>query len=496
MRFAPSLYYTLKVSIGLEYTVNLRTRIMIIFGVFLTLEIFFFYGLYKWDLSPKIYRLEKAIVERALSRNMELLQRELFHLEQTGWLISSLPTIKNAVKNDLSSESPDLMQAIMLQQDLNLLYIIDDNNRVIFGKIIDLDSMTPYPNEKFLPTLWKQKPQFIKASSTSNSQIGIYTSIFGPILMVSIPIGSNQNTSNIIGRLLIGKLLTAEMIQLLRKITFSTLSVWPLEGATLSKRHLEILKMIQATDSNLLVRTNNNVIQSYVSLADLNQKNPLLLSVTHPRELHNLITVNLLRAIIIFISLQLFFIAIVYFLIGKRVNTPLNTLIEALDRSHNNVFSMTFSNRFWGDLGPLIESLSAFIRETEQRTTKKNMMAYQQGFYFADQSLLEDVKKTLIPLLDGLTHLESQWLSLPTDQLEWVLAECKNRKSQAAGGPLEKDFMLELTEICEKLNKLQKNSYQYTLKLHREALRSSLLLRRHASHLSPPTDLASNAKAD
>jgi sensor domain CHASE-containing protein len=160
--------------------VNLRTRLIIIFGVFLALEICFFYSLYKWDLSPKIDRLESEIVEKNLSRNMELLQRELFHLERTGWLLSSLELIKHAVKNEIP--------AIMLQQDLNLLYIIDNNNQVIFGKILDLDSMVSYPNEKFLPALWKEKPQFIKPTSTPNAQIGIYNSVFGPLLIASLPI--------------------------------------------------------------------------------------------------------------------------------------------------------------------------------------------------------------------------------------------------------------------------------------------------------------------
>lgn len=475
---------------------NLRTRIIIIFGAFLALELFFFYGLYKWELSPKIYRLEEGVAERSLSRNMELLQRELFHLERTGWLISSLVLIKQVMKNELTSTSSDPIQAIMLQQDLNLLYIIDDNNQVIFGKMIDLDSVAPYPSENFLSTLWKQKPQFIKPNSTPNSQMGIYNSTFGPLLMVSIPIKTNGDASNIIGRLIIGKLLTPEMIQLLRKITFSTLSVWPLEGTALSKRHLEILKALQGTDSNLLVTANNNVIQSYVSLADLNQTSYLLLSVTQEREIRNLIMLNLLPASAIFILLQFFFIALLYWLIGKRTSAPLSALIQELNASHTNVLSMTFSNRFWGDLEPLVQSLSHFIAETEQRTAKKNTLAYQQGLYFADQSLLHDIEKTLTPLLDGLTHLESEWLSLPTDDLEWLLAECKTRKFEDADGAHQKDFILELTRIYEKLNNLQKNSYQYTLKLHREALRSSLLLRRHASHLSPPSDFASAAKPD
>lgn len=466
---------------------NLRSRIILSFSAFLALELFFFYGLYKWELSPKIYRVEERIAERNLSRNMELLQRELFHLERTGWLLSSLQLIQQIVNNTASPKtvSTDPLQAIMLQQDLNLLYIIDDNNEVVFGKIIDLDSMMSYPNEKFLPSLWKEKPSFIKPASTPNSQMGIYNSLFGPVLIVSIPIHANGNASNIVGRLIIGKLLTPDMIHLLRKISFSTLSIWPLEGSTLSKRHAELLNALQHTDANLLITASNNVIQAYTSLADINQVNSLLLSVSDEREFRELILLNLLPACVVFILLQLLFIGLLYWMISKRANTPIRALIEQLDSVHDSAFSMTFSNRFWGELEPLVQSLSRFITAMEQRITKKNTLAYQQGLYFADQSLLQDAEQILPPLIDGLAHLENEWLSLPTDDLEWILAEYKARKPEQITEEFQKDCLRKLSETYVKLSEIQKNAHHYTLELHHDALRSTLLLRRHANHLSP-----------
>jgi hypothetical protein len=286
------------------------------------------------------------------------------------------------------------------------------------------------------------------------------------------------------------------MIQLLRKITFSTLSIWPLEGATLSKRHLEILNALQGTDSNLLVIANNNIIQSYVSLADINQTNHLLLSVSYEREARKLMMLNLLPISAIFILVQLVFIGFLYWIIGKQTNNPMCALIKELDTHHENVLSMQFSNRFWGELEPLVQSLSHFITQMEKRIAKKNTLAYQQGLYFADQSLLHDAEQTLTPLIDGLIHLENEWLSLPTDELEWLLAECKARNLEQITEDFQKHCLFQLTESHEKLTTLQKNAYAYTLKLHREALRSTLLLRRHASHLSPTLDFATITKPD
>ena len=338
---------------------HLRSRIIILCGLFLALEIGFLYAFYRWDLSQKIFRAEKQQLEKNLGRNMEFLRKELLQLEQTSKLIASLNLLKNASNNDY-------FQNIMLQQELNLLYIVDDSNQVLFGKIIDLDLLTPFPNEAFLLSLWKEKPQFLK-TETLQSQSGIYNSVLGPMLIVSTPF-SNQQTTEIAGTLLIGKLLTTEFVQMMRDIIFTNASFWPLEGATLSKKHLDVLNQLIKTDGNFLVEKNDDSLQGYVALSDINQKYNLLLSNIQPRDFRNLAINGLLFISSVVLLIQILLMGIIFWLIGRYTHDPMKALIEQLDSHQSGDNAIILSQQSWGELEPLIESLSHYIANAHQKS--------------------------------------------------------------------------------------------------------------------------------
>ena len=119
-----------------------------------------------------------------------------------------------------------------------------------------------------------------------------------------------------------------------------------------------------------------------------------------------------------------------------------------------------------------------------KKVIRQNSLAYQQGLYFADQNLIHDVDTIFSPLINGLENLEKDLLSLPTDELEWLLAECKSRKIEHTMDEFQQGCFQKLEKIFEKLIYLHKKSYHSAHKLHHEAFRSAIFLRHRAKRLT------------
>jgi sensor domain CHASE-containing protein len=463
--------------------VNLRTRLLLLGCCFLLFQLGILYFLFENSLDPKINKLEQGLVERNLTRSMEVLQRELFHIEHTTQLMSSLPLIKESVTTlSLSENKSDELVGIMGQQELNLVYILDNNNKVIWGNIIDLNTLQPYPNPPFLPSLWKEKPGFLKPSSQQSVQAGIFTSFLGPILIVSSPILSSDPKKAIAGTLIIGKLITHEVIQLIQTLAFTDMKLWPLEGATLSKKHQAILKQLSQTESNFLVEKNESAFQGYISLSDLSETASLLISASQNRDFSQTIKTNLIEIGACLIALQLIFMALLSWSIRRRLIVPMKALINELqDHAYDNQ-TIDLNKHTWKDLTPLVESLSQFKGLIHTQAASQNTLAYRQGIYFAREELSDDLQKMVEPLISNLVWVEQKLFSLPTEDLEWLIAQCRS-------GGLEQNQIQDLAErlqsLSDKMQAFQKETRAKMIELHTHSLHHAAHLRARANSLMP-----------
>lgn len=461
---------------------NLRTRLLLLGCCFLVFQLGVVYTLFKVVVDPKISQLEQGLVERNLTRSMEVLQRELFHVEHTSQLLSSLPLIKEALINpSLTINNSDELLEKMTQQDLNLVFILDNNHKVLWGNIIDLNTSQPLPNSTFLSSLWKTKPNFLKHTSEQNKQAGIYNSFLGPILIVSSPILSSDPKKAIGGTLIIGKLITPEVIQLIQTLAFTDMKLWPLGGATLSKKHQAILKQLSQTETNFLVEKSNDTFQGYISLSDLGERASLLISVSQRRAFSQTIKINLIKIGTFLIGLQLLFMAFLSWSIRRRLIVPMRQLINDLQASTYDNQPINLNSHPWNDIEPLVVAIAQFMSHTQNEAASQNALAYRQGMYFARQELTHDLQETVDPLMTGLVWVEQKLLSLPTDDLEWLIAQCRS------GGPHHNllEAAERLQQVSDKMRAYQKETRSRMAELQTQALRHTAHLKSRSNSLVP-----------
>jgi len=269
--------------------VNLRSQVLLSGLCLLFVQIGALIAFFYLWVSPQVDQLEKAIVEKNLHRGLAVLQRELFHLGYLADLISELPLIQNLLASPFS-QNPDthkILEEKMLTLGINILDVLSKDHKVIWEKMIDLNTGQAYFHQTFLPRLWEERPSFLMPASVLNTEAGIYNSQWGPLLIVSAPIFLHEKKAQ--GALIVGRLITSEVVQLIQSLTFAKTVIFPVEDETLAHKQALILQSLLQRDAYSLIEPSGSLLQGYTVLMDVNDKPDLLISTTQPRDFMTMI---------------------------------------------------------------------------------------------------------------------------------------------------------------------------------------------------------------
>jgi len=439
---------------------------------------------YYFSIRPEIEHLEKTSVEKDLRRSLENFQRQLYVLEQITQLLTWQPSISNLANSDAMPQNipKDPLLEKMVQYELNLMYILNTDRKVIWEEIIDLSNEQSYPHQGFLTSLWENYPGFLKHPSMMSLQADIYNSSLGPMFIVSTPIADYKHPQTVKGILIVGRLITPEMIQFLENLTFTDMKIWPLEGASLSQKHLDIIARIQHSGSEYLIERNDNSLHGYMSLPDLSSKPNLLISIVKGRVFNNLTNMVLLGCVAIFLVTQMLFLILLFYLIRHALVVPAHQLVERIHSTDKKWTPPVLAVSPSSDMGQLTNAITHFMSRQQNQLSHDTTIAYREGMNQARQDLYQEFEETLLPLIQGLDEFEKKLTNLPTNDIEWIIAESKT-------GHLPPSQWAKYTErlqvINDRLRLQQKEMRQQLFELHTKALRNAAVLRAISRSLDP-----------
>ena len=463
---------------------NLRSRLLMIGCFVLLVQMIALVCLYYFSFQPEVLRLEKTTVEKNLHRSLENFQRQLYVLEQITQLLTWQPSISSLANSDAIPQNIPKEPLIekMVQFELNLMYILNTDKKVIWEEIIDLSNEQPYPHQGFLTGLWENYPGFLEHPSMMSLQAGIYNSSLGPMFLVSTPIADPKHPQTVKGILIVGRLITPEMIQFLENLTLSDMKIWPLEGASLSNKHIDIIQRIQKSGVEYLIERNDNSLHGYMSLPDLSSKPNLLISIVKGRVFKNLTNSVLLQSAAIFMVSQILFLIMLFYLIRHALVVPAHQLVERIHHTDKKWNPPSLSVSPNSDMGQLTTAITHFMLRQQNQLSHDTTIAYREGMNQARQDLYQEFEETLLPLIQGLEWFEKKLTNLPTNDIEWILAESKT-------GHLTPAIWVKYTEklqiINDRLRHQQKEMRQHIFELHTKALRNAAVLRAISRSLDP-----------
>ncbi len=459
---------------------NLRSRLLIMGCIALTLQLLVLLAFYFYYLSPKIVNLEKSLVEKNLHRGLEILQRELFHLTHTTLLLAQDPLISTLIETPTLQRIPnEPLKRKMLRQEINLIYVLNNDHKVVWENVIDLASEQSFSKQAILTQLWEKKPAFLDHRSSLSLYAGIFNSQLGPMFVVSAPV-TQENRSKIEGTLIVGRLITQEVLHLFQSLSYTDVKLWPLGGTSLNKAHRNIIQKLLAADTDFSVEKSGDILRGYMSMQDLNSQYNLLISSTQSRDFSKIIEYSMTELIIIFILLQTMFVIGFFLLIRTTLLVPARIMIKHLSDPRKDWRPLRMDMKPWNEMGMLANAISNLTTRYQDKMVQETTRAYREGCFQTRLSLFREIEDTLKPVIENIEITEKKLSNLPTNDLEWIIAESKTGQYSPSRFT---EYTEKLQRINEKLRFYQKEARHRLYELYAKTQRNVAALRAQSRSL-------------
>lgn len=459
---------------------NLRSRFLIMGCLALILQILILFSFYYYYVNPKVTILEKSLVEKNLHRGLEILQREIFHLTHVTQLLAQEPVIEALFSTPSLQLAPNEMLARkMLRQEINLMYALNNEHKVIWESTIDLTTERPYPKMSFLTTLWETRPALFDHNSAMSLYAGIVNSHLGPLYVVSAPVVVGSK-NQVIGTLIVGRLITQDVLHLLQSLSYTDIKLWPIGSAKLNATQEGIVQKLRQGDSDFMINKSSNMYRGYMFLQDINQQPALLISTTQSGDFSQIIGISLSEMGLICIFLQSLMLIAFFWLIRSTLLLPAHSMIEEVNNAPRNLRPLRVEAKPWNEMGMLSNAIAHLIVRQQDRLAQETTMAYREGCYQTRLNLFNEIEDTLKPIIENIEISEKKLSNLPTNDLEWIVAESKTGQYSPARFT---EYTEKLQRINDKLRHYQKETRHRLYDLYTKTLRNVAALRAQARSL-------------
>lgn len=452
---------------------SLRTIVLLIGSGIILLQLIAFYGFSAYTVLPEVNNLEKSLVVKNLHRNLKWLQQELLFLENITSLLASSTLGQNILNNKQVTKTERALKQEMLQKGINLIYILNEKNELIWESVLDLNTEQPILMPSFLPQLWSTQPNFFKQPIT---QAGIYNSILGPLLLASTPLSQEDHAK---GTLVIGKLVTSEFTQWAQVLTYTDVQIWPMGSDYLNSKQQNVIKELEKSNTDFTIETGNHTLRGFISYPTLNPQFPFILSVSQTRDFSQWFTSSLFKLSAVVILPQILFLIYLSLLLRHSLSFPLYQLIQRLNASKST--SNIPEAKGVKEIQILNQAFAQWLSRYEIHLEQECAYAYNNGAYHTQKKLQEKIGETIAPLIESIAWHEKKLSNLPLNELEKTIAEMQSDPNvNALNGYIEK-----LRIINKKISAYQKEGRFYSRKLNSKTSRNLTNLRQLARELKP-----------
>lgn len=256
---------------------SLRVKVIILITFSFLVYGILDYGVHRTFILPSFISLEKEDSLKDMDRAVQAIQREIQHLgsSATDWSVWD-DTYKYAQDRNDDYRKSNLNDQAMISLKVNLLFIFDASQQLLWGMTYDLDSQ----QEITIPGLAKQL-ESIHLTAPEATVEGVLLTDHGPILISAKPILNSNNQGPAKGCFILGRFLnTASISEQARIRLLATV----LGTKTMDPETVAIVAQINDRYETI-IKSDSDVNKVYKVLPDIDEKAALLLEVHVPKSI-------------------------------------------------------------------------------------------------------------------------------------------------------------------------------------------------------------------
>jgi PAS domain S-box-containing protein len=393
---------------------SLKLKIIIILMGFFVLYAAVLMGIHRLIIHPNIFSIEVAEAHKDMRRCLMAIDNEVDHLNTFCWDWASWDETYQFVQTPYASYiSGNLVINTFLDNQLNLIYIVNEKNKVTWGNIYDLNTRKPIRLETI--STGDQFPRGhplipLSEEGISLSEVfvaGIYMTEKGPMIVAARPILTTESKGPIRGTFIMGRFLDHTVISALNVQTRTRFEIFPNQASGLPESMKDIPARLEDQPSIYVRKEKDHYLTAYTPILDIQGNAPLLLRAELPIKILSAVHKTLEVSLASIAASGVVLLLLMLFVMERTIAKPLARLKEnAVLVGKTGDFSVPSATTGRGDeIGILETAFGNMLKLLEERTK-----ALQQ----VNAALERDIEKRRI-IEEDLRKTEEKYQKLYDD---------------------------------------------------------------------------------
>jgi len=335
------------------------------------------YAIQQFIIFPSYINLELDEAKKDLQRSEKALKREIFHLSNLcrDWAAWD-DTYDFVISQSEDYIKSNLILSSFTDNELNLIYILDTDGRVVWGEIHDIETgeiqeLSDFPKDIL------HKPHPLIPSKIDNNKLsemkisGIFMTEKGPMLVSSRPILTSNDEGPVRGFFIMGRLLNEEIIKGLIEQTEVNFQIFPIKDITLPKIIKEIPDQITKVSESYIEKDGVNNLLIYSIYPDVENRPCILIKVKVPRIITSRGKATLKYATIAIILLAIIITIFILLFLQKIILRPIKDLTNHTlkIRKTGNISKKLYTKR-QDEIGTLIRNFNSMLSTLELKNSE------------------------------------------------------------------------------------------------------------------------------
>ncbi|MBF0099995.1 MAG: response regulator [Desulfobacterales bacterium] len=366
---------------------HLKLRVILILVSIIIIYAVFALFIHYTIIFPSYLVLEKNEAQKDIKRCVAAFQRELnylngFIIDWSGW-DDTYQFIYD--ENEKYIEANLALQTFFANQ-LNIVLFYNLDHKLVWGKMVDLKSESEMDIKPFSESFSYIETHFLNHETTSDSTIGLV--LFQDILMLvaSRPIITTEHQGPIRGTLIMGRLVSEEMIQRLNQETQVSFSVYSFPQVKQQPKLLSVINTMQQNHLDSLIQAiTPNQLHGYAQLNDVTGSPVVLFQATIPRDIKEKGRESAWIAFSSIIFAGIVMIVVLQILLQRSIIAPVIHLSRhTVTIRETNDLSLRFNSERTDEIGRLanefdhmVVHLQSFRYELEQKVAERTIEIQQ-----------------------------------------------------------------------------------------------------------------------